>query len=297
MANRFNNQVCMYVCMVFSLVIIFFSVLLMMILLKGIKVIRITHRGMIETLGNPVKFKNPGITYVSPVIQKLVSVNITEQIIDIKDYQVSTKDNIKCILTAQAYYKINEDEESIKHVLYDISNFDKQIIHLIKSTISEQVSGCDFKEINSKYLKISDTIHALINRETVGWGITITKIIIEKIQPPPEIQDAMSKILETEQEQIAVRNKIESEKLRVDAKHIGDLKLVENRKEIQMLDAKAQNEYNKKIAKSEAEAMKIVSDQIMKSHKDGTDSLDKMFEKAKEKIRTKKDIDIGEKDD
>jgi len=49
----------------------------------GIKIVRPTHRGLIERLGKYSKFANPGFHWIIPFIDKMYIVNVTEQMVDI----------------------------------------------------------------------------------------------------------------------------------------------------------------------------------------------------------------------
>ncbi|MCX5680727.1 MAG: SPFH domain-containing protein, partial [Candidatus Omnitrophica bacterium] len=48
----------------------------------GIRIVRPTHRGLIERLGKYSRFANPGCHWIRPVIEIIYQVNITEQMID-----------------------------------------------------------------------------------------------------------------------------------------------------------------------------------------------------------------------
>jgi regulator of protease activity HflC (stomatin/prohibitin superfamily) len=62
---------------------ILLGIIIAAIILSGIRIIRPTHRAAIETLGKYTRFQKSGITFIIPFIQKLYSVNITEQLVDV----------------------------------------------------------------------------------------------------------------------------------------------------------------------------------------------------------------------
>lgn len=79
-------------------------------LLAGIRIIRPTHRAAVETLGKYTRFQRSGITFVVPIFQKMYSVNITEQLVDVMRQEVITKDNLNCTVDAQVYFKVGDSE-------------------------------------------------------------------------------------------------------------------------------------------------------------------------------------------
>ena len=52
------------------------------IFLLGIRIVRPTHRALVERLGRYQRFGRPGFNWVIPVIDKLYPVNVTEQMVD-----------------------------------------------------------------------------------------------------------------------------------------------------------------------------------------------------------------------
>ncbi len=48
----------------------------------GIRIVRPTHRGLIERLGKYKKLAGPGFHWIIPVIDRLFLVNVTEQMVD-----------------------------------------------------------------------------------------------------------------------------------------------------------------------------------------------------------------------
>ena len=86
--------------------------------LSGIRIIRPTHRAAVETLGKYTRFQNSGITFIIPFIQKMYSINITEQLVDVMRQEVITKDNLNCSVDAQVYFKVGDSEVELKNALY-----------------------------------------------------------------------------------------------------------------------------------------------------------------------------------
>ncbi|MFY9591127.1 MAG: SPFH domain-containing protein, partial [Bacteroidales bacterium] len=62
--------------------IIIIGAIVLLIFFAGIKIVRPTHRGLIERLGKYRKFAKPGFHWIIPVIDKMYRVNITEQMVD-----------------------------------------------------------------------------------------------------------------------------------------------------------------------------------------------------------------------
>jgi regulator of protease activity HflC (stomatin/prohibitin superfamily) len=52
------------------------------IFLTGIRIVRPTHRGLLERLGKYRKLADSGFHWIIPVVDRIYMVNITEQMVD-----------------------------------------------------------------------------------------------------------------------------------------------------------------------------------------------------------------------
>ncbi len=131
---------------------------IVIVIAKGIRVIRPTHRAAVETLGKFTGFKKSGLTYVLPFIQKLYAVNITDQLVDVQRQEVITKDNLNCKVDAQVYYKVGENKEDLQKALYKVNDYERQIVNLAKTTLRSVIGDNDFKTVNSQRGKLNEQV-------------------------------------------------------------------------------------------------------------------------------------------
>jgi regulator of protease activity HflC (stomatin/prohibitin superfamily) len=95
------------------------AILLVVILLflgLGLKVVRPTHRGLIERLGKYNRFAMPGLNVIIPFIDVLRQVDITERMIDAGSQEIITADKLNASVDAQVYFKVRPTEEGVKGV-------------------------------------------------------------------------------------------------------------------------------------------------------------------------------------
>ena len=81
----------------------------------GIRIVRPTSRGLIERLGKYHKFAEPGFHWIFPFIDRMFEVNVTEQMVDAEPQEIITNDNLNARVDAQVYFKIKDDEDSVKN--------------------------------------------------------------------------------------------------------------------------------------------------------------------------------------
>ena len=115
-----------YILIVAIAVVIFFS---------GIRIVRPTHRGLIERLGKYRKFGKPGFHWIIPIIDRMYQVNITEVMVDAEPQEIITNDNLNARVDAQVYFKVKDDEEDVKNSQYNVFNYQWQIVNLARTTL------------------------------------------------------------------------------------------------------------------------------------------------------------------
>ena len=52
------------------------------VFIMGIRIVRPTHRGLVERLGKYNRLASPGFNWLIPLIEVLYLVNVTEQMVD-----------------------------------------------------------------------------------------------------------------------------------------------------------------------------------------------------------------------
>src|SRR3989338_8613791 len=95
---------------------------LIVIFLMGIRIVRPTHRAVIERLGKYNRFAGPGFHWIIPVVDRIFQENITELMVDATPQEIITFDNLNARVDAQVYFKVKLDEQSVKNSMYNVNN-------------------------------------------------------------------------------------------------------------------------------------------------------------------------------
>ncbi|HJS56106.1 MAG TPA: SPFH domain-containing protein [Chitinophagaceae bacterium] len=169
----------------------------------GIKIVRPTHRGLIERLGKYRKFANPGFHWIIPFIEKMYQVNTTEQMVDAQPQEIITNDNLNARVDAQVYFKVIEAEESVKSSQYNVNDYSLQIVNLARTTLRNIIGTLTLRSANSERGKINTELHNTLKSETANWGIVIVRTELKEIDPPMDVQETMNKVVKAENEKIA----------------------------------------------------------------------------------------------
>lgn len=218
-------------------------------LLLGIRIVRPTHRGLIERLGKYKKLANPGFHWIIPVVDRLFMVNITEQMVDAEPQEIITNDNLNASVDAQVYFRVKSDEESIKGSTYDVDNYQWQIVNLARTTLRNIIGTLTLKSANSERGKINTELHETLHKETKSWGIEIIRTELKQIDPPSDVQETMNKVVKAENEKIAAIDSATAAETVADGVKRAKIKEAEGYRQSKILHAQG-----------EAEAIKLVNE-------------------------------------
>jgi regulator of protease activity HflC (stomatin/prohibitin superfamily) len=219
------------------------------ILFAGIRIVRPTHRGLIERLGKYKKLADPGFHWIIPIVDRLFMVNITEQMVDAEPQEIITNDNLNASVDAQVYFRVKADEDSIKGSTYDVDNYQWQIVNLARTTLRNIIGTLTLKSANSERGKINTELHETLHKETKSWGIEIIRTELKQIDPPSDVQETMNKVVKAENEKIAAIDSATAAETVADGVKRAKIKEAEGYKQSKILHAEG-----------EAEAIKLVNE-------------------------------------
>lgn len=217
--------------------------------LSGIRIIRPTHRGLIERMGRYQRFAMPGFHWIIPVIDKMVRINVTEQMIDAQPQEIITNDNLNARVDAQVYFKVKPDEESVKSSQYNVNDYKYQIVNLARTTLRNIIGTLTLKSANSERDKINGDLLNTLAKETRSWGMEIVRTELKEIDPPKDVQETMNKVVKAENEKIAALDFANAVEREADGTKRSEIKKAEGIRQAKIL-----------AAEGEAEAIRLVNE-------------------------------------
>jgi regulator of protease activity HflC (stomatin/prohibitin superfamily) len=169
-----------------------------LIFFMGIRIVRPTHRGLVERFGKYHRFANPGFNWVLPIVEVLYQINVTEQMVDAEPQEIITNDNLNAKVDAQVYFKVKADESNVKNCQYSVNNYQWQIVNLARTTLRNIIGTLTLKSANSERGKINAELHKTLCEETASWGLEIVRTELKEIDPPKDVQETMNKVVKAE---------------------------------------------------------------------------------------------------
>jgi regulator of protease activity HflC (stomatin/prohibitin superfamily) len=232
------------------IVLVIVVVVIFMLLSTMVKTVRPTRRGLVERFGKYTRFASPGLTFLLPFgIERLVQVNITEQMVSSEKREIITADSLNAVVDSNIYFKVKTDEASVKASQYGVNDYTVQIIALAKTTLRNIIGTMTLKQANSERSTINRALFDQLSKETASWGIDIVRTELKEIVPPEAVQHVMNQVVVANNEKMAAIDFATATETKADGARRAAIKEAEGQRQSQILKAEG-----------EAQAIKLVNE-------------------------------------
>ncbi|MCX7598506.1 MAG: SPFH/Band 7/PHB domain protein [Armatimonadetes bacterium] len=220
--------------------IIVLAVFAVVVIAKSIYFVRQYERGVIETFGRYSRVSDPGPTIVFPFAQRLIRVDMRETVLDVAPQQVITKDNALVTVDAVVYYEVTDP---VKRT-YNVTDFRLAAIKLAQTNLRNIIGDMELDEALTSREVINSKLRQVLDDATDKWGVRVTRVELQAIEPPRDIVEAMSRQMKAERDKRAAI--LEAEGLRQSA-----ILTAEGEKQARILKAEGEAEAVRKVADAE----------------------------------------------
>ena len=234
----------------FFLPIFLIAALLMVlfILIRAARIVNQYEKGIIMRLGKFHGLASSGLTIIVPFTDTLLRVDMREQVISVPPQKLITKDNVTVEVDAVVYYKVIDPVKS----QYEVQDFGYACTTLAQTNLRNLIGDRTLDETLVARDMINNNLRHVLDEATNGWGVKVTRVEVQKIEPPRDITDAMSRQMKAEREKRAAV--LEAEGIKQ-----SQILQAEGKKQSEILKAEGDAQARITRANAEAEAIKLVS--------------------------------------
>lgn len=175
------------------------AVLIMMV--KGIKIVPQAHAYVIERLGKYNATLEGGFHIIIPIIDAVaMQVTKQEQIIDIPQQSVITKDNVNISVDGLVFIQV----ENAKMAAYGVVDFKRAIANLATTSLRAEIGQMALDETLSSRDTLNRSILIALDDASQKWGVKTMRVELRDISVPLEIEEAMNLQMKAEREKRAI---------------------------------------------------------------------------------------------
>lgn len=211
------------------------------VLTNSVRIIRQHEKGLVERFGRYSRTLGSGISFLVPFIETLSKTDMREQIINVPPQKVITKDNVTVLVDAAIFYKVIDPVKSE----YEVADFSYACTTLAQTNLRNLIGDQSLDQTLTARDMINASLREVLDTATDSWGVKITRVEVQKIDPPADITEAMSKQMKAEREKRAAI--LEAEGIKQAA-----ILQAEGQRQSEIL--KAEGDAQAKILRADAEA-------------------------------------------
>ena len=249
---------------------------------KSFKIVGQAEVMVIERLGRFNRLARSGFNILVPLIERPKSIDVRyvesdpgglkritagsttridlrEQVLNFPSQPVITKDNVTIDIDAVLYYRVADPQKAT----YAVQNLPFALETLTRTTLRNIVGEIELDQTLASRDMINKRMREVIEEAAISWGVDVTRVELQSIEPPRDIQQSMELQMRAERERRAAVTNAEANKraaiLESEGSRESQALRAQGEKEAAVLRAQGLAEARLAMADAEAEAIRRIA--------------------------------------
>jgi regulator of protease activity HflC (stomatin/prohibitin superfamily) len=220
----------------------------LLVLVRSARIVNQYEKGIVMRLGKFHGLVPSGLAIIMPLTDSIIRVDMREQVISVPPQKLITKDNVTVEVDAVVYYKVVDPVKS----QFEVQDFGYACTTLAQTNLRNLIGDRTLDETLVARDMINTNLRHVLDEATNGWGVKVTRVEVQKIDPPRDITEAMSRQMKAERDKRA--SILEAEGFKQ-----SQILQAEGVKQSEILKAEGDAQARVTRANAEAEAIRLVS--------------------------------------
>ena len=160
----------------------------------SVRIVREYQRVVLFRLGRMVGARGPGLVLVNPITDRTTWVDLREQYLEIPHQVAITKDNAPISIDFIIFYKVLDPTTTV----VTVRDFRGAALNIAATTLRSIVGDMPLDDVLSKREEMNASLRVRLDDVTERWGVKITSVEVREVNPPPGVQEAMTRQMSAE---------------------------------------------------------------------------------------------------
>ena len=157
----------------------------------GLILVQQYQRLVVQKFGTFVGTRRSGLHFLMPIVYHGTKVDLRERVTRVPTQKYITADNVVVDMDFVIYYRIME--EYAERAVLEIQNFELAVVNLAFATLRAVIGSTTLSEALAERERIRDALQVRMDEVTERWGVKISQVEINEIDPPPGVKAAMER--------------------------------------------------------------------------------------------------------
>src|SRR5258707_378987 len=171
----------------------------LILLARSARIVNQYEKGIVMRLGKFHGLAPSGMAIIMPLTDSVIRVDMREQVISVPPQKLITKDNVTVEVDAVVYYKVVDPVKS----QFEVQDFGYACTTLAQTNLRNLIGDRTLDESLVARGMINANLGLVLDEATNGWGVKVTRVEVQKIDPPRDITEAMSRQMKAERDKSA----------------------------------------------------------------------------------------------
>ena len=157
----------------------------------GVVIVQAYQRMIVQKFGTYIGTRKPGFHFLIPFIYSGIKVDLRERVSRVPTQKYITADNVVVDMDFVIYYRVME--EYAERAVLEVQNFQLAVVNLAFATLRAVIGATSLAEALTEREKIRDAMQVRMDEVTERWGVKVSQVEINEIDPPPGVKQAMER--------------------------------------------------------------------------------------------------------
>lgn len=187
----------------------------------GLTTVKQFEKLVVLRWGKLERVSEPGLRFIVPFMEDGRKVDLRERVQRVPTQKYITSDNVVVDMDFVIYYRVMDD--SAEQAVLNVQNFELAVVNLALSTLRAVIGSTTLASALAEREKVRDALQVRLDEVTGRWGVKVSQVEINEIDPPQGVKNAMEReksaaaiktadITESEGQRQSAINRAEGEK-------------------------------------------------------------------------------------
>ena len=157
----------------------------------GLILVQQYQRLVVQKFGTYTGTKPSGLRFLFPFVYHGTKVDLRERVTRVPTQKYITADNVVVDMDFVIYYRVME--EYAERAVLEVQNFEVAVVNLAFATLRAVIGATTLSDALAERERIRDALQVRMDEVTERWGVKISQVEINEIDPPPGVKAAMER--------------------------------------------------------------------------------------------------------